>query len=481
MGELFKSFSLVPRGLRYKLLLAFSLMSLIPLLICAYLANNYIFPYIKADMGQISLVIFVAIVIALLGLKLAKEIVDPVVRIALEARDIARGDVREFRYEARGDEIGDLGESLHAMTKRIQENMEELQTYGEKTKEINLQVNKKVLALSNLLQVGTLITTGGGLKEIFQYVIEKISQIEEGSKSFLLVLDEQTKELKTVASYDITHESFSNATIKLGIGVLGNCVVDRKGIRVDSKNRNVPKGVEEILSQWGVKNALVIPIVSRSRGMGLLGVGNNDPNFVFAESNEDIYRIFTRQITIAIENDHLTKRTKELEIKDELTGLFNKSFIEQRLAEEIKRVAYSQRPCSFVLCDIDGFKEFAAGSGALACEGALKKIALLINGTITDIDRAARFGDDEFAILLPEKNKREAIETAETVRQGIENLHLFGNHGKSQLTVSIGVSENPIDGTTSEDLVKRAKLGVEYAKQQGKNRVTGVIPQGVSS
>ena len=104
-------------------------------------------------MGQVSLVLFITIIIALLGLKLAKEIVDPIARIAIQAREIVNGQTTEVTVEHREDEIGDLGRSLNEMTRRIRENMEELKDYGEKTKEINLEVNKKMMALSSLLQV----------------------------------------------------------------------------------------------------------------------------------------------------------------------------------------------------------------------------------------------------------------------------------------------------------------------------------------
>lgn len=478
MGELFKSLSLVPRGVRYKLLLAFCLMSLIPLLICVYLTTNYIFPHLQS-LSQVSLVILVTIVVALLGLKLAKEIVDPIAKIALQARGIVNGQVQQVTLDERQDEIGDLSRSLDEMTRRIRENMEELKDYGEKTKEINLEVNKKVMALSNLLQVGNLISNGRKLQEVLQHVVEKVSQIQEGTKTFLLLLDDSSKKLVIRANYDVHSEELLNGQFELGDGVLGSCVLERRGFTVDNKQRSSRKEITELMQQWGVANATVIPVILRSAAIGLLGIGNRQPDFQFHEGDQEIYRIFARQVSIAVENDRLMKKTEELEIKDELTDLFNKGFIEQRLEEEIKRAAYAQRPCAFVLLDVDGFKEAMLSQGVLAAEGVLKKIARILSQEITEIDKAARFGDDAFALLLPEKNKKEAMAIAERIRKRIEESRLLGREGKNGVTISAGVSENPLDGVTWRDLVKKAQETLQYAKDHGRNQVVWMIPDGI--
>lgn len=476
--ELFKSLALVPRGIRYKLLIAFCLMSLIPLLITVYLANSYIFPHIQS-MGQVSWVLLITIAVALLGLKLAKEIVDPIARIAIQARGIAKGQTTEVTVEPREDEIGDLGRSLNEMTRRIRENMEELKDYGEKTKEINLEVNKKVMTLSSLLQVGNMISNGKKLQEVLQFVVEKISQIQEGTKTFLILLDETTKKLAVRACYDIRSDEFVQTRFDLGIGIVGNCVVDRRGFKVDAKQPAHHEEIEELMRHWEVSNGVVIPIVLRSMGIGLLGVGNIQKNFSFSEGDEEIYRIFARQVSIAVENDRLSKKTEELEIKDELTDLFNRNFIEQRLDEEIKRVSYSQRPCAFVIFDVDEFKELVLKQGALTAEGVLKKIARVLSEEIKEIDKAARYGDDAFVLLLPEKNKKEAMEIAERIRKKIETMQLLGGNGKKGVTLSGGVSENPIDGATWQELIKKGQEMLQYAKEHGRNQVVGMIPTGV--
>jgi diguanylate cyclase (GGDEF)-like protein len=181
-------------------------------------------------------------------------------------------------------------------------------------------------------------------------------------------------------------------------------------------------------------------------------------------------KIFTKQAAISYESAVLTKRAKELEIKDDLTDLYNEKYIAERLEEEIKRALLYQRPCSYLMFNVDNFDKFRSENGELATEKALKKIASVMNKNATEIGRAARLSGDVFAVLLPEKNKKEAYKIAEDVRREVENLELEGAKVK-RLTISGGVGENPIDGTSAAELMRKAAMGVSIAKSQGKNRI----------
>ena len=159
----------------------------------------------------------------------------------------------------------------------------------------------------------------------------------------------------------------------------------------------------------------------------------------------------------------LVRRADQLKVIDELTGLYNAGYMKNRLVEEVSRAIRYHRPCSLVLLDI----------GPLAAEGVLYQVAELLKGRVTDLDRAGRMGPDQFAIILPEQNKREAIELAEIIRTQVEQ-HLFSN-GPDLLTCPFHlcavVSENPLDGSTAEELFSKAEAAMRSAKQQGKNKV----------
>ena len=159
-------------------------------------------------------------------------------------------------------------------------------------------------------------------------------------------------------------------------------------------------------------------------------------------------------------------RFEQLAIKDDLTGLYNKNFILARLEEEIKRAVFYQRPCSFIVLGIDNFDAFRASHGELASEEAVRRMAKLIKDNMIPIGKAARIAGDEFAVLLPEKNKREAYHLAEEITKKIASTNLLRN-GSATLTVSGGVSENPLDGATGDELLKKAAELLKDARMAG--------------
>ncbi len=467
--DFFKKLSLIPRGLRYKLLIAFCLMSIIPLLVSLYIVRDYLFPP-KGDIISISWVLFFCTVITFLGLVLAKQMVEPVIEMAIETRHIADGDIsRELEIRTE-DEIGDLGRSINEITLNIRERIEELKSYGEKTKLINTEIHKKVLALSGLLQIGEHISIFAELEDIMDLITDTISHvIDSGYVILFLPKPNDPLTLEINASTDIINDNLRYLEIKAGKGLLGSVLVSGVPVYFDRSIRP-SKQVQDFKEENNIKNFAALPIVSRKKAVGLLLIGNDAEDFEFKEDDLDILKIFTKQAAIAYESSILTKRAKELEIKDDLTNLYNEKYIAERLEEEIKRAVIYQRPCSYIVFNIDDFDKFRTENGELATEKALKKIAAVLNKNATEIGRAARLSGDVFALLLPEKNKRETYKIAEDVRREVENMDLEGAKVK-RLTISGGVSENPIDGMTAAELMRKAATGVSIAKTQGKNRI----------
>ena len=177
-------FSLLPQGLRDKLIVAFSLMSVIPLLVLVYIVNTYIFPGAK-QIGNVSLIVAVAGFIALLGLVVTRRFVMPVVRLASEAQAIAHGEL-DRRVEVGSDEVGSIGSALNQITQRVRSNMAQLHAYGEQTKQMNLDINRRILTLSHLLQVSSLIHQSAKIDEVQTFILEKMAQIEEAELNCLL-------------------------------------------------------------------------------------------------------------------------------------------------------------------------------------------------------------------------------------------------------------------------------------------------------
>ena len=466
MGQFFKTLSLAPKGIRHKLIVAFSLMSLIPMFVIGYLIAYYILPKIDT-FWEIYLVFIITIFLMGMGFYLAKKIIYPIIEIAAHAKGIADGTFAEDLDIKEEDEIGELNTSLNRLSTRLKESMSQLHSYGEKIKQINMEINKKVFALSSLLQIGNLITTGAILTEVFDLIVRKLSQLEQGGAAFLMFLDEESGELIMRAQANIEREGINvEVKIKTSEGPLGKVFSNNKLLIIDAQKGQqlVDENLKKILQ---TKNIVVLPITSFGKVIAILGTGNNVTNFLFTDDLIELIGVFAKQVAVAVENDMLMSKTEELNVRDKLTGLYNEGYIRSRLDEEIKRAISYQRPCSFIIFEVNNLQRYQRVFGEIDAQKALKKIAQTLKMSTSEIDKAARFSDNRFAVLLPEKNKQQSLNLAENIKKEIER---FTSKKQTEpdtsisLSMSAGISAVPIDGTTALELINKALNYIEQLK-----------------
>lgn len=162
-------------------------------------------------------------------------------------------------------------------------------------------------------------------------------------------------------------------------------------------------------------------------------------------------------------------RLKETSFKDEVTGLYNRRFFSVRLEEELQRHRRFNHPVSIVLLDLDGFKAINDDLGHAVGDDTLREVAQLLVKHSRGINVVARYGGDEFVVLLVETPRAGARLYADRIRQTLA-AHAFG-HGRP-LTASFGIASLPEDeASTGDDLVKIADEGLYAAKRGGRNQV----------
>jgi diguanylate cyclase (GGDEF)-like protein/putative nucleotidyltransferase with HDIG domain len=160
---------------------------------------------------------------------------------------------------------------------------------------------------------------------------------------------------------------------------------------------------------------------------------------------------------------------------DPKTGLFNARHFAAELREELSRAGRFDRPMSIIMADLDLLRDINNAYGHLAGDAVLKGIAEIFRKQLRDYDVPARFGGEEFAILLPETGPEQAMEIAERIRRAVaeELFHVETSSEPIRATVSLGVACHPKDGSDSNELIHQADLAVYRAKLQGRNRVLG--------
>jgi len=171
---------------------------------------------------------------------------------------------------------------------------------------------------------------------------------------------------------------------------------------------------------------------------------------------------------------------------DPKTGLFNTRHFAVTLGEELARAERFNRPLSLLMVDLDLLREINNRYGHLAGDVVLRSISSIFRAQLRDYDVPARFGGEEFAIILPETDSDQALVIAERIRQavGAASFMVDTSNDPIRATVSIGAASFPKDASSSQELVHQADLAVYRAKLQGRNRVVGatsellVLPEG---
>lgn len=447
MANLTKKLSIASRSLRPQLIIAFCLMSIIPILALL----NFVFPSLLPK-NYLAIIIFAIVIMSLLGFVVVKRIVDPIIEINSEVKVIASGELSHQINISREDEIGELSHSLNQMTQRIKSNMDELKIYGERTKDINLQINRQVIALNGLLQISNLITKNAHLKDVYEVTISKLAQMANSSLAILIFKKDEGFEVS--AQYGLGEETVSCLMMASNSGLLFHLLAASKPfLKVDDTTQG---GIsEEFMKLLGARNLLVHPILMQGKPHGIIAIGNMLDKFKYSNDDVELMSIFAKQLSIAVENDFLTQKVRDLEVKDALTGLFNKRYITVRFEEEIMRAISLQEPCSFVAVVVNNMQEYRKAYGDAAADDVLVRVAALLKSSIREIDRAARLDEGVFGIVLPQKNKRQAEHVAEQFKDKLRAA-FQGADMKKKVQFGFSIVENPIDGADSLTLLRKA-------------------------
>jgi len=168
---------------------------------------------------------------------------------------------------------------------------------------------------------------------------------------------------------------------------------------------------------------------------------------------------------------HLFYEAEKLAITDGLTGVFNHRFFQERLSEEIKRFD-RQRNLAVIMVDIDHFKEYNDRNGHLAGDKVLKSVAEILGSNLRDTDTVARYGGDEFALILPCVDAAEAFQVAERIRKTVEDQYFCGEERirSGKITVSIGVSGFSTKKISKQEMIRKADEAL-YAAKRERNKV----------
>jgi diguanylate cyclase (GGDEF)-like protein len=190
------------------------------------------------------------------------------------------------------------------------------------------------------------------------------------------------------------------------------------------------------------------------------------------ESMERLAMTVADHLSLALANLKLRERLQEMSVRDPLTGLYNRRYMQETLEREIKRALRDSKPIGIIMLDVDHFKSVNDTHGHDAGDLVLKTLARFLGNSLRGEDVACRFGGEEFVLIMPGLCLKDSEAKAEKMRREIENTLRVQYLDKSlSITVSIGVAAFPEHGGRADPLITKVDAALYEAKKQGRNRI----------
>ncbi|MGA6986861.1 MAG: diguanylate cyclase [Terriglobales bacterium] len=292
--------------------------------------------------------------------------------------------------------------------------------------------------------------------------------VREIQKNFLYdhigigIMDYATKDIEIRAEAGTTSQTLGRR-IAVGSGVLGK--VARTGVSALVQNAG-PGQLAGVLPES--RAVLCLPISYGETLLGVLNVESRDEN-AFAPQDVLILNTLADLLATALHNSFVFQKLQQQSITDGLTGIKTRRFFWEALSSEWKRASRSGRPFSVVLIDLDKFKEVNDSLGHLEGDLVLARVGRLLEQKCRQSNVVARYGGDEFIILMPETGIEQAQVLAERLRLWLATDPMLEEH---HITGSFGVASFPVHGFSMEDLIRIADAGMYIAKHAGGNQVS---------
>ena len=234
------------------------------------------------------------------------------------------------------------------------------------------------------------------------------------------------------------------------------------------------------MDEWGELSNMSLPLVYRNTVIGLIDVGESREMRRWSEDDKRLLQAIADQAAIAIVNARAYTRLAEQAVTDGLTGLFNHRHFKEHLRQEVATARRYGQELSLVMIDVDDFKAFNDRFGHPQGDRMLLELAAILrHGTRNEVDILARYGGDEFIVILPQTKANGPAPTAarnvaERIAAAVRENRFEGAKGRRDvaMTVSTGVAGLGLGGYTHEELLSSADKALYLAKHQGKDRVS---------
>ncbi len=216
--------------------------------------------------------------------------------------------------------------------------------------------------------------------------------------------------------------------------------------------------------------SLCIPMMAQGETLGMLCL-NAAETGKLTKAKKQLAVTVAEQIALSFANLQLRETLRNQSIRDPLTGLFNRRYMEKSLQQELYRAERNQKPLGIIMIDIDHFKKFNDNFGHEAGDMVLQELGKFLQQSIRKSDIACRYGGEELMLILPEASLENSRQRAEQIRSGVKRLKVqYGRQYLGQVTISLGVACFPEQGLSGEAVIQAADSALYRAKKEGRDR-----------
>jgi diguanylate cyclase (GGDEF)-like protein len=309
--------------------------------------------------------------------------------------------------------------------------------------------------------------------------VKKIPSIVGTRFASLYVLDETSSILRLIGQ---NHPFPINRIVSLSQSPPSPMVVAVKSkeviltANIDAHTKPVIKRSQRAYAEnYETTSCAIVPLVCQERVVGVLNLADKTDPHAFSREDVALIELFGQLIGASIGNIKLFERMQRQATLDGLTGLVNHKSFYEALEREVWRSRRYGGTISMLMADIDNLKVINDTYGHAAGDMVIKEVSRHIKDCIRQIDLAARYGGDEFAVILPNTTVEEAIVVSERIVDAVSSAPLLWQQIHIPLSISVGVGQYGPE-VSPEDITSRSDRALYSAKQSGKNNVRVFIP-----
>ncbi len=311
------------------------------------------------------------------------------------------------------------------------------------------------------------------LGPLSQLILETIAGRVDAQQAALALYDEVQGRLAIVATRGYPSVLVEDLRIAPGSGVIGEVFASRQPLLVSDADRE--RHYQPRRRRYRTGSFMALPLLTDGQGLGVLTLADRADLQPFTRGDLTLARAMSAPAALGLSAARLAGQAKQLAhaaAVDPLTSLFNRRYFETRIDEEIQRARRHGLDLALLMIDADNFKALNDALGHLAGDRVLRAMSDTLRRSVRAFDVCTRFGGEEFAILMPGSSAASAVQSAERIRQRVEEYQFDRRvipPGRRQ-TISVGVAVLTGD-SSAHDLIARADRALYAAKAAGKNCV----------